>query len=66
MFSMSTSKAIVVRAFHISYKYHPPDTDASAHWFDHSRDLLNMVNHFRDSMSRPIIGIGHSMGCTQL
>ncbi|RAL10366.1 putative toxin biosynthesis protein [Aspergillus homomorphus CBS 101889] len=36
------------------------------HWFDHSRDLLHMVNHFRDQMSRPIIGVAHSMGCAQL
>ncbi|OCK78791.1 toxin biosynthesis protein-like protein [Lepidopterella palustris CBS 459.81] len=31
-------------------------------WFDHPRDLLLMVNHFRSQMPRPIIGIGHSMG----
>ncbi|KAL3467684.1 Alpha/beta hydrolase family-domain-containing protein [Aspergillus heterothallicus] len=35
-------------------------------WYDHSRDLLHMVNHFRDEMPRPIIGVAHSMGCTQL
>ncbi|KAL4939888.1 hypothetical protein BDV06DRAFT_224608 [Aspergillus oleicola] len=35
-------------------------------WFDHSRDLLHMVNHFRDEMPRPIIGVAHSMGCAQL
>lgn len=35
-------------------------------WFDHSRDLLQMVNHFRSEMPRPIVGIGHSMGATQL
>ncbi|KAE8329395.1 Alpha/beta hydrolase family-domain-containing protein [Aspergillus sergii] len=35
-------------------------------WYDHSRDLLHMVNHFRDEMPRPIIGVGHSMGCAQL
>ncbi|GME33074.1 hypothetical protein GTA08_BOTSDO00999 [Neofusicoccum parvum] len=29
---------------------------------DHARDLLHMVNTFRDQMIRPIIGIGHSMG----
>lgn len=37
-----------------------------ANWYDHSRDLLHMVNHFRDEMPRPIIGVGHSMGCAQL
>ena len=31
-------------------------------WYDHSRDLLYMVNHFRKEMSRPLVGIGHSMG----
>jgi len=35
-------------------------------WFDHSRDLLGMVNHFRDVIQPPIIGIAHSMGCAQL
>ncbi|MCJ1397392.1 hypothetical protein MMC11_000585 [Xylographa trunciseda] len=35
-------------------------------WFDHSRDLLHMVNHFRERMLRPIIGVGHSMGAAQL
>ncbi|PWY91036.1 hypothetical protein BO70DRAFT_349548 [Aspergillus heteromorphus CBS 117.55] len=38
----------------------------NTHWFDHSRDLLHMTNHFRDEMPRPIIGIAHSMGCAQL
>ena len=31
-------------------------------WNDHPRDLLYMVNHFRKEMSRPLVGIGHSMG----
>ncbi|KAH3510194.1 hypothetical protein KXV55_002997 [Aspergillus fumigatus] len=35
-------------------------------WHDHSRDLLHMINHFRDDIARPIIGVAHSMGCTQL
>ncbi|PQE27372.1 toxin biosynthesis protein [Rutstroemia sp. NJR-2017a WRK4] len=35
-------------------------------WFDHSRDLLQMVNHFRSEMPRPIVGVAHSMGCAQL
>lgn len=25
-----------------------------------------MINHFREEMPRPIIGVGHSMGCAQL
>ncbi|TQV98174.1 toxin biosynthesis protein [Cordyceps javanica] len=32
-------------------------------WFDYSRDMLQMINHFR--MPRPLVGIGHSFGaCT--
>ncbi|MCJ1250585.1 hypothetical protein MMC30_007813 [Trapelia coarctata] len=34
-------------------------------WFDHSRDLLGMVNHFRERMPRPIVGLAHSMGVVQ-
>ncbi|KAJ6014417.1 hypothetical protein N7540_009008 [Penicillium herquei] len=37
-----------------------------ASWYDHSRDLLYMINHFRDQIPRPIIGVAHSMGCAQL
>ena len=33
-----------------------------ASWFDHARDLLHIINHFRKEMPRPLIGIGHSMG----
>ncbi|KAJ9647940.1 hypothetical protein H2201_001306 [Coniosporium apollinis] len=35
-------------------------------WYDHPRDLLHMVNHFRSQMPRPLIGIGHSMGGNNL
>ncbi|KAH7085746.1 Alpha/beta hydrolase family-domain-containing protein [Paraphoma chrysanthemicola] len=35
-------------------------------WLDHSRDLLHMVNVFRDQMPRPLLGMGHSMGGCQL
>ena len=35
-------------------------------WGDHSRDLLLMINHFRKEISRPLVGIGHSMGGNQL
>ncbi|KAF2017910.1 toxin biosynthesis protein [Aaosphaeria arxii CBS 175.79] len=35
-------------------------------WFDHSRDLLGMVNHFRNEIQAPVIGVAHSMGCAQL
>ncbi|KAL3496049.1 Alpha/beta hydrolase family-domain-containing protein [Aspergillus germanicus] len=34
-------------------------------WFDHSRDLLLMVNHFRDQIQPPIMGIAHSFSCAQ-
>lgn len=37
-----------------------------ASWFDHVRDLLHMVNHFRSEMPMPLVGIGHSMGGNQL
>ncbi|CAI7662867.1 unnamed protein product [Penicillium pancosmium] len=33
---------------------------------DHSRDLLHMINTFRDQMPQPIVGVGHSMGAGQL
>ncbi|KAK0659977.1 Abhydrolase domain-containing protein mpaH [Lasiodiplodia hormozganensis] len=35
-------------------------------WFDHPRDLLHMVNTFRDEMIRPIVGVGHSLGGNNL
>lgn len=35
-------------------------------WFDHSRDLLHLINTKRDLMPQPIIGMGHSMGGAQL
>lgn len=36
-----------------------------AHWFDHSRDVLQMINTFRKHMRRPLVAVGHSMGGTQ-
>ncbi|EFX03400.1 toxin biosynthesis protein [Grosmannia clavigera kw1407] len=33
-------------------------------WYDHARDLLQMVNTFRAEMPRPLVGIGHSFGGT--
>ena len=38
----------------------------AASLFDHSRDLLVMVNYFADQMPRPIIGIADSMDCAEL
>ncbi|KAM5431443.1 hypothetical protein MferCBS31731_007875 [Microsporum ferrugineum] len=35
-------------------------------WYDHPRDLLNLVNMKRAEMPRPIVGIGHSMGGNNL
>lgn len=35
---------------------------AAAHYWDYSRDLLHMVNTFRDKITRPVVGIGHSLG----
>ncbi|KAL3462897.1 Alpha/beta hydrolase family-domain-containing protein [Aspergillus heterothallicus] len=34
-------------------------------WFDHSRDLLLMVNHFREQIQPPIVGVAHSFACAQ-
>lgn len=36
-----------------------------SHWFDHSRDVIQMVNTFRQHMRRPLVAVGHSMGGTQ-
>jgi hypothetical protein len=33
---------------------------------DHARDLLQLINLKRAEMPRPLIGIGHSMGGTNL
>lgn len=44
-----------------------PQTDfwnRSASWFDHPRDLLHILNTLRPP--RPIVGVGHSMGATEL
>jgi len=35
-------------------------------WFDHTRDLMHMVNHFRSEMIQLIVGFGHSMGGNQM
>ncbi|KAE8339930.1 hypothetical protein BDV24DRAFT_164816 [Aspergillus arachidicola] len=34
--------------------------------FDYSRDLILMINQLRDKLPQPILGLGHSMGATQL
>ncbi|KAF4948941.1 hypothetical protein FGADI_9225 [Fusarium gaditjirri] len=35
-------------------------------WFDHPRDLMNFINQNQRDIPHPIVGIGHSMGGTQL
>lgn len=35
-------------------------------WEDHARDLLHMINMFRKEMPKPLVGIGHSMGATNI
>ncbi|PYI09829.1 alpha/beta-hydrolase [Aspergillus sclerotiicarbonarius CBS 121057] len=35
-------------------------------WFDHSRDLLYMINQFKADMPRPLMGVAHSLGAGQL
>ncbi|KAK4580520.1 hypothetical protein LTR86_000723 [Recurvomyces mirabilis] len=34
--------------------------------FDYARDMLHMINVFREDFVQPIVGIGHSMGATTL
>ena len=36
------------------------------HWFDSSRDLLQMVNYFQAEMPPPIVGMGQSWGCVTI
>ena len=35
-------------------------------YFDHSRDLLHLINSHRNEFPRPILGLGHSRGALQL
>ncbi|KAK4152407.1 hypothetical protein C8A00DRAFT_16289 [Chaetomidium leptoderma] len=35
-------------------------------WWDHTRDLMTLINQKRDEMPHPLVGIGHSMGGAQL
>ena len=62
---MNTLREMIVSILTIEICY-LWSTDRVASWFDHSRDLLVMVNHFADQMPRPIIGVAHSMGCAQM
>lgn len=36
------------------------------HWFDSSRDMFQMINHFQEQMPSPIIGIGQSWGAVTI
>ncbi|KAN0105880.1 prolyl aminopeptidase-like protein [Hyaloscypha variabilis] len=49
-----------------SYSLNPGLTEDGSQIPDSSRDLLLLVNHFRDTILHPIIGIGHSVGASQL
>jgi predicted alpha/beta hydrolase len=33
---------------------------------DNARDLLLMINQFREEMPRPLVGVGHSFGGCQM
>ena len=35
-------------------------------WMDHVRDLWCVINHFQKEIIKPVVGLGHSMGCNQL
>ncbi|KAL4807728.1 Alpha/beta hydrolase family-domain-containing protein [Aspergillus unguis] len=35
-------------------------------WFDHSRDIIQLIQQLRDDMPQPIMGIGHSAGAVSL
>ena len=35
-------------------------------WDDHARDLMHLINVFRTEMPRPLVGIGNSMGGTNI
>lgn len=38
----------------------------AASWFDHSRDLMALINEKQNEMPHPLVGIGHSIGGMQL
>ncbi|SPJ72578.1 related to host-specific AK-toxin Akt2 [Fusarium torulosum] len=35
-------------------------------WYDHARDLMYLINQNQRDMPHPIVGVGHSMGGSQL
>ncbi|KAL8675825.1 MAG: hypothetical protein Q9186_007570 [Xanthomendoza sp. 1 TL-2023] len=36
------------------------------HWYDSSRDMFQMINHFQEHMPPPIVGIGQSWGAVTI
>ncbi|KAI4198245.1 MAG: hypothetical protein LQ350_005407 [Teloschistes chrysophthalmus] len=36
------------------------------HWFDSSRDMFQMINHFQEQMPAPIVAMGQSWGCVTI
>lgn len=49
-----------------SYQMNEELVGNSPGWYDHSRDLANLINLKREEMVRPIVGVGHSMGGNQM
>lgn len=49
-----------------SYRMNEELVGNSPGWYDHSRDLANLINLKREEMVRPIVGVGHSMGGNQM
>lgn len=49
-----------------SYRMNEELVGNSPGWYDHSRDLANLINLRREEMVRPIVGVGHSMGGNQM
>lgn len=49
-----------------SYALNSDKLGDDPNWLDHSRDLLLMMNVFRQKMIPPFVGVGHSMGGAQM
>jgi pimeloyl-ACP methyl ester carboxylesterase len=45
-----------------SYLLNEAELGDELDWFAGARDIVQLVNHFRDSMSPPLVGIGQSWG----
>ena len=66
VFYLNKQRKYLSATFVPSYPYVLTPQFSIASWFDHSRDLLQMINHFRAFMQQPMFGVGHSMGACQL